>query len=1712
MKRDKKLWRRLLATFVIAATLLAGLDASLLESVLAEDKSGYKVEVAYSKDKSQASLKGNTDSLGAGVTLGELKDKDGNIYDPSDFETTVTDNGTYTYTLTYKETAAQSGKELDKEEKIEVKVDQITAPAGNQTEPDSAGSASSANTLQDESGTSGEIQGEAPSVVALSTLLAAQRSSANTVQTKNLYLYAEEAISQRLASEPFVFSGGELNKQTVPEYNGYTGVDENAELREFSYAAFVYLDEESEDTADLPYTITGLYYYSDVGAWYYTTEGSKGTQPGDYGTISAAYRLPDNVDLRLYYGVGAESEHQLTNNITNVSWELRGLDAGVTTVKHGYRVLFELSLNSLWQYGFVTVRNETDNTDYYYVLRRGNQVADSTLNNRFGEGNWEDAQVLDEDTSRYRVAFTMPSSNVTVNATSVNWEVSDLSYFGIAIARDIASEASAYQNGERGATRFYETARNASGWRDNGGNANGLTLTGIGTVVGGSGFQDRGPTYSKNANQTGGFGNLEVGSAMTRPFVMLDFTYSNNTSRTYGYYVQQSSYRLGRTFFQPSIMDGQLQNQTVVWNPWDSSTKGTVAIGEASGNRVHTFRVEESRHRYRDEYPYPNDYVFIPYSLDIDVYYGDFGSADFERYTLQLGTASGTHYTMELPNGAKVTAICRRNAGDASIREATDYWGNSLRMYNPSDLNLVNSAHADEEEPRWYIYDVVVEGMTTPFKLTYNHVSGTQSNYVVKSMDGVVQSDTPSAVEETSGVTSSSINGSYVYAQQDTNNRWRNEYRPLRVGDILQAKHELNSGDYSGAFQFGLEPMEGYTRPKVTVTKRSDASSTLADAVVTEIDEVDSFGRYLYKVDVNAERDDTFRNLSGTIDISAQPITFEVEYRSSVSSGKFYPSGSSGTIALKYGGTENYVLTMQRQNTTDLVRGYNMTIRYDGKTLADISAPSDNGSKGSYWLPGDVVNVRNIYQQLDEAGALTSVDSSAGAPTYYIVLVPVLATDISEGGYSDNIGYEVYTQSGWSEAYASDLNQYSTSNDGFNITTGFIGGFVGSTVTFGGFENRWSNSAGAAFVLDRNKSILQGIAIDKQIVGRFYYLRTASVNIRVPTDLESDSSFARALSQITQWNKNNGTADYVGLTTKDPNLSHTVDLSSINLPETVDSGRRRLSGWRVLNANDENGTNSYVFSGSSLNLCSMGTRDGKGETLWDAIFASGGSGRIVIEPYYELAYGPIEAAGETSRTVNTHTGEGFDVSAVFKYDGAWAGNRNALKIALYRNAGDSQNKKWGEASYNSATGAWIVTRVTGNSGNKLSATVDVKADEQANTFAVTFRIQNVVQGGGHSVQYNWEDSDGPNRTDYRIYAWTDANSENEITAADGSPPGSEVPGYINYVNVRPAKIETDMSAGGSHGQATSDGVYHSIMPEQSATVGAALTISASFSGDKLYPTNLQRGSTAIEEGKLRIALFRKSNSDTDWQLWATENGATGAGVDGTVNKVGTPEVTIENGNNTQGKVTVSFVLEGAYIGQEDFEYCIAVWNNTNTGGSTVPADSFKPSDTEGEYLNIPSVRRTIKPGWESANIYVVVPQKIMLSADRANLGAGADTTGYVGNSETISLSAALPDGTAIESYPRIQVSTAKNFGISNLDDARDYLTVGVYSGTGGSLTEDPDRADHLIIGTLDENNKVTELTYWLNAKLPTGLNRGDSYIGFMTYHFDNLDGTGGGNG
>lgn len=142
-------WKRCLAVSVAAITLATGLNYPGLENVFAKETSGYQIDVSYSEESNQVTLTGNMEDVPSDITLLDMTDEDGTEYEPDEFTATVAENGTYTYLLTYSETVPETGKTVEKEETVDVVVDEVEEPA-EETDQSEAVTDSTEETDQEE--------------------------------------------------------------------------------------------------------------------------------------------------------------------------------------------------------------------------------------------------------------------------------------------------------------------------------------------------------------------------------------------------------------------------------------------------------------------------------------------------------------------------------------------------------------------------------------------------------------------------------------------------------------------------------------------------------------------------------------------------------------------------------------------------------------------------------------------------------------------------------------------------------------------------------------------------------------------------------------------------------------------------------------------------------------------------------------------------------------------------------------------------------------------------------------------------------------------------------------------------------------------------------------------------------------------------------------------------------------------------------------------------------------------------------------------------------------------------------------------------------------------------------------------------------------------------------------------------------------------------
>lgn len=276
--RARRCWKGMLAVIAAAATFLTGIDVTGLQTVFANGTSGYKIEVSYSEDQSQATLTGNADRLGQGVTLVSVTDAEGKEYSPSEFSYPVTENGDYTFTVDYKVEEAALIRE--EKEELTVTVDGIQKAGTEENAPKDD------NVAQER--------------MAVSALLAQAQNAEEQITPYELPVYTSES-NLALGQTKIPYSGGVFSEELTGELTDYPG-------RVFDYAYFVFSGDDTE------FPLLGLYpLYNEAEKkteWYYILQdesgsGSGGTSGSVMGDIEAkvAIKLPDNAEVRAKYKV-----------------------------------------------------------------------------------------------------------------------------------------------------------------------------------------------------------------------------------------------------------------------------------------------------------------------------------------------------------------------------------------------------------------------------------------------------------------------------------------------------------------------------------------------------------------------------------------------------------------------------------------------------------------------------------------------------------------------------------------------------------------------------------------------------------------------------------------------------------------------------------------------------------------------------------------------------------------------------------------------------------------------------------------------------------------------------------------------------------------------------------------------------------------------------------------------------------------------------------------------------------------------------------------------------------------------------------------------------------------------------------------------------------------------------------------------------------------
>lgn len=1697
-RSGRLLWHRMLAVLVAAVTILTGIELSGLEAVFAKETSGYQIDVSYSEGKAQAVLKGNTDSVGAGITLGELKDEEGNTFDPSEFETTVTENGTYTYILTYKETASQNGKQMDKEEKVTVTVDQIET----KTSETSSVSAANEAAASQQPAASEETPAALPLNVLEESLEGIQAARATTTAAINVGQYADELLISNLnTSGTYTFEGGSFDTVEIPSFEQtITGTGTTVQ-RSFSRAGIIIAGGDES----APVFITGLYPIEKSDGtgydWYYTTEDN--TEQGNpYGNIEAGYLLDtDTTSVRFYYALDTSDTYRIgflpssidfSLLVNGTSYEGAGDLVDPIQVKPGEKIVATIELPSEYQTALMALYEfDAGWSDSFtrviasYGLVRPED--DDAIAKDKSNGTWiANAEQIASTTStlRYQVIFEMPAQDIDIRMHNFGWDTNlETRYYGLWI-----NEGMPVQNTEMGITRLFTRFVEGPGDSVNT-NSDSALLAGTGVATKHWATNPTYTPYTQPGSEWGnsGFGQITGGGGTYIHVDAYTWPYSATSSNTP---TQMRQMKYGNLTDRTDLSDDI--NQGTYLNPEDTS-KTTVATGNFYPGESVGFRLETARgaRNYNSAQGHPLAWRYMPGYLTVDIYAGKGQSftegKNFERYYVDLSSLNQRGITRtSLGGNGEILIQCLQK----DINNWTSDWRGSFNRYNlTGNVGVPVSA-----------YNITVNGVTRPFKIIYNHYSSVQENYRVSSMTGVED-----GTLATSGIgNASNVNGSYIYLKKDQNSA-RQGYYPLTEEYFFIRAEQPNGG-----FKIGLKPSEGYSVPTITTKKADGTVITSGSNGYSLSAPTLENGRYVYTLSLSGSATAELR----TMDIVAAPVSFGVEYWYN---NKRYDSAN---LTLAYDQTENALIGLNvpaNISAGNFFSGFKLTVEGGSKTI------TIDPTSGGNWQPGDIINVRSIYQQMSEQGALSN------STNYTIKLTAQTSTT---GGVWLNAGYTVYKQSGWFSG-----TEYNNTNFA-DRESGSVSGLAGGSVLFTGYKDQFPDGTNK-YLLDEGKSTFSGsmpTSTDQNgtEIGKFYYLNAATVQIYVPTDLTDINA---ETTNINKWNTDNANVYYTGVQGK----SNVVDLSSIMLP--AEANGKELQGWRIVKGSTTTGTSEQIQvynyeisagASSTLDLNTLGTTVGDaanaGRAAWEAIFGKGaspdrtnGSGTITLIPYYVDGTKPIRSPdGGTSQTVKFYRDNSFSVT--FVMEGEVTASNALAQYAVYR----SQAEESGTPLRSVAVGTVDLfsktsTKVVSDSYYPVlkdgNVTINQTYDAEAKQTTITLTLTNINE-------------QGTDRT-YRVYLWNQANGP--LTTPNGAlsnagwrdgPPASLTSGSYQYIDTQVYRVPQVYNQSADTTVTVDEKAL--FYENQGIKVTGTFKLEGDDNDSSPNTNNKESIQALLKEaafsGDLKVALYKKNPNTASWenqnyQLFgmvttsdqdSDSDGFLDLSITDLKNTIDRNSVRIEPVEGSNKSFTISFTKTGNVTHNNDdgAQYLIFAWTDTNN--TNPPANWGTTTDVDGNTdlnsIGIPGVKTTMT-GILGSQIKSMIsfPQKVTMSDS-------ADRYIYSSN-EKITLEpiadAELPDPDPGVDVTILDLSSSQTFDISRNNNS-ETIALKAFTGTrdksGSDISENGGKVGTMKFSTGSGSTQNTLPLYFKSENMVTGIVNGDPFTGRITFQFSKAAG------
>ena len=1218
-KSHIRMWRRVVALTAAAVMLVAGIQLSGLEGVLAEEKSGYKIDVSYSGDGTRAELTGSTQEVVPGAVLVSLADEKGTQSDPGGYTRTVTENGTYNYTLKYTTTAEETGEAVEHEEKLEVKVDGIT-PSQPQ-EPSEPANAELADTepagitgTAEESSDTEETENTeaAPDVLPLSTLEAGLEklqtlSVRNTADEEtrngiNVYQYGTEIDGMLLNQNPVQFHGG----QATPEHADHVDIPEctYAEVpREFVEAELVYLDTATEN-AGVHLRITGLYpnVIAQGGTsrveWYYTTDTS--TAAGtDYGEIGLGYRLPVTkgneasgesvqAEIRFYYKTPEDPKEitayngtsdaalgsvSIRDNLTKLEdWKVRikgkTLTAAENTVQAnpGEQVAFTFTLPGKYTKGTVAIEFYTGGVSDHFIVFNTDKADDSQ--SPYPDAGWvtgssetgNAAQV--SGTSTYTGNFTMPAgvTGAYIYFAGTEFAATERMYFSAFSDLAVFSNNNAFLGDGRnfflGSARVWTVSGNAD-WDSNHKSFPGYTGGGIDASNNGNGF----------GSYTGGgepFVSVDRKTNYQGEFIGLNGKTSGTGVRWSDGWVNNGQITKDELEKGSSAGFGDDDLVQVQYNV-NSSNKVGVSVGRFVPGGDVEFIFESISYNY----PTSEMWSYVPVVLHVDVYpgseYREFNGGNYVRQSIDLSqvtkemvTSKGSlEVPLDIGGTVTITPI------QVEYRLDSDTKNINIAGSNVSIYQYGNGGHAPVMV---WAYRVKVSGVNHSFKLYQEHESGAQKVATIRSAEGIKEGSLNP--DESDRTKPQSIINSYIERNVSEESSSARNFYPLSTPATLWGKFTGTEG-----ILIGLALEYGYTRPTFTITPANSGVSVRATNGYPGGYPIGELGRHEYKI--------VFPSASlGTkyppqIQINSKPIKIVPEY--DMGGGTTQPFeeltlGVDDNAAMVVSELpkpssigdgqyfQGYTLQLKREGGTETEQvvnssGEQITVTYP----ASVDIPAGNGK--TYWRPGDLITFSGLYDEFnsideDSSGRAESFFSPQ-RDTYQLVFTAVWSDSVPTDMARGS--YRIHRQTGYEDGRNSSAYEERAFAEEY---TGEVTALKGTNVVVAGYEevvNLTEGTVERPYVFGRKSSVEGQLSEDNpdNVFANLYYLFgvTASIDTSSVEDRLSEAS----KEAVSDFNTANENVYYTGVKGE----NNVIDYAAAYTAFAGDTGPGTFTGFAV---------------------------------------------------------------------------------------------------------------------------------------------------------------------------------------------------------------------------------------------------------------------------------------------------------------------------------------------------------------------------------------------------------------------------------------------------------------------------------------------------------------------------------------------------------------------